>query len=278
ADPSLFVAPILYHFEWLHTEYDKVGQALLLGHLMECCTQITGGFYADPGYKDLEDLHKLGHPIAEIDENGSFFITKLKNTGGAVTIDICKEQLLYEIGNPSEYVTPDGIADFSKVVFREKEKNIVEACNADSRERTNQYKVNVCYDAGFEGVGEISYGGRTALERARLAADIIKKRWEIIGVQPEESKFDYIGYDSLFGGVISNKISDALPYEVRLRISVLTKDERTAKRLLRELQCMYINGPAGSCGITTRIDRLIAIENILVDRSDVKYSVRIEEI
>ena len=117
ADPALFVGPLKFEFGWGIDDAEKMGQALLLGHLMECAAQLTGGYYADPDYKDVPDLHCLGQPIAEIDESGDFFISKVDGSGGLVNVDICREQLLYEIGDPSHYITPDGIADFSKVTF-----------------------------------------------------------------------------------------------------------------------------------------------------------------
>lgn len=278
ADPSLFVGPIMHEFHWNSTDYDRIGQAMLTGHLMECCAQLTGGYYADPGYKDIPDMHRLGHPIAEIDEKANLFFTKPEGSGGAVTVDICKEQLLYEIGNPSQYITPDGIADFSHVKFVQDGPNKVIASGATSHPATDTYKVNIGYMDGYIGLGEISYGGTNSLNRAKLAADIIQKRWEIIGITPVEKRIDYIGYNSLYKDSISNSIHEGNFSEIRLRIAVRTKERSDAVRLIRELQCMYINGPAGGAGIASDIQSVLSVENILVPKSEIPYQIHIKEI
>lgn len=278
ADPSLFVGPIMHEFHFQADEYNKIGQAMLTGHLMECCAQLTGGYYADPGYKDIPEPHRLGHPIAEINENGEVFFTKPEGSGGAVLVDICKEQLLYEIGDPSHYITPDGIADFSHVVFKQEGSNKVSASGATSHPTTDTYKVNIGYMDGFIGLGEISYGGSNALNRAKLAADIIQKRWEIIGITPEERRIDYIGYNSLYKESISSQIHQGTFSEIRLRIAVRTKERMDAVRLIRELQCMYINGPAGGAGIASDIQSVLSVENILVSKKEIPYQIHIKEI
>lgn len=278
ADPSLFVGPIMHEFHWDSEDYDRIGQAILTGHLMECCAQLTGGYYADPGYKDISDLHRLGHPIAEIDENANLFFTKPEGSGGAILVDICKEQLLYEIGNPAYYITPDGIADFSHVSFVQDGPDKVIASGAFSYPATDTYKVNIGYMDGFIGLGEISYGGTNCLNRAKLAADIIQKRWELIGITPEERRIDYIGYNSLYKDSISSSIHDGLFSEIRLRIAVRTKERLDAVRLIRELQCMYINGPAGGAGIASDIQSVLSVENILIPKSEIPYQIHIKEI
>lgn len=271
ADPSLFVGPILHEFNWKPDEYEKIGQAILTGHLMECCAQLTGGYYADPGYKEVPDMHRLGHPIAEINENAEVFFTKAEGSGGLVNVDICKEQLLYEISDPSCYITPDGIADFSNVIFEQDGENKVLARGAVSHGLTDTYKVNLAYMDGYLGVGEVSFGGRNSLERAKLAADTIQKRWDIIGIKPLDAQFDYIGFNSLYKNKISSAILDGNPPEVRLRVAVHTNTEREAALLIREVQCMYINGPAGSSGITSRVEPTLAIENFLVPKASVAH-------
>lgn len=278
ADPSLFVGPILHEFRWTHGEPGKIGQAILTGHLLECCAQLTGGYYADPGYKEVPDLHRLGHPIAEIHEDGELFFTKAAGSGGLISVDICKEQLLYEIGNPARYVTPDGIADFSNVRFEQTAENVVTARGATSHGITDTYKANIGYMDGFLGVGEVSFGGRNALERAKLAADIIRKRWEIIDLTPLESSFSYIGYNSLYKSAISDKLMSGTPSEIRLRVSVRARTQREAELLIRELQCMYINGPAGSSAIASYVDTVVSMENILIPRSHILPQITYSEV
>lgn len=278
ADPALFVGPLKHEFGWTAQQEDKLGQALLLGHLLECASQLTGGYYADPGYKDVPDLHRLGQPIAEIDESGKFIITKVEGSGGLICTDICKEQLLYEISDPGYYITPDGIADFSQVTFTQLDDNRVLAENAHCKGLPDNYKVNIGYQECWTGFGEISYGGSNALARARLAADIVQKRWQLRKIEPEELRIDYIGYNSLFGKEVAEKIRHAEPCEVRLRISVRTQSRNEAVALLREVQCLYINGPAGGGGIFCNISQQLSVDNILVPHRDIRWKVSITEV
>lgn len=277
-DAALFVGPIRHEFGFKNEETEKMGQAILLGHLLECNAQVTGGYYLDPGYKDIENMAEIGFPIAEMDETGSFFITKLENSGGTVNVDVCKEQLLYEIKNPAEYIIPDGIADFSHVKFEQIEKDKVLATGANIKGIPDTYKVNVGYLGGYIGVGENSYGGLNSLNRARAVAEAIVKRWDIIGIKPQEYRVDYIGYNSLYGDKIAQVMSDGNCPEVRLRIAVRTDNEEDAILLIREVQCLYINGAAGSAGITSNVQRVVGVENIIIPRADVEYGVKMEVI
>lgn len=280
ADPALFVGILKHEYGWSAQTPDKLGQALLLGHLLECGSQLTGGYYADPGFKEVPDLHRLGHPIAEIDETGEFSITKVKGSGGLIDTRVCKEQLLYEIGDPGHYITPDGIADFSKVRFRQAAPDVVIASGATSKGEPDHYKVNVGYRNGFVGEGAISFGGATSLARAKLAADVVQKRWEIIGVKPhlDEVRVEYIGYNSLFRDSISEKVSSGPFSEIRLRIAVRTKDKATAQKAIREVDCLYINGPAGGGGISSKVANITSIENILIPRADLSPRVTLTEV
>lgn len=273
ADPALFVGPLKHEFRWTASQNHLMGQAILLGHLLECAGQLTGGFYADPGRKDVPDLHRLGFPIAEIDETGDFFVTKVAGSGGTVCESVCREQLLYEIGDPSCYITPDGIADFSKVTFTTLEKDKVLVQNASSKGEPDTYKVNVGYQDCFIGDASLSFGGSNALARAQLCADIVEKRLDLIGVHPEEYRVDFIGYNSLYKNAISKIITPVVSSEIRLRICARTKTQEEALAVVREIQCMYTNGPAGSSGIDYEVRRVVSVENILVPRADVPWTV-----
>lgn len=278
ADPSLFVGPLKHEFGWTAADRDKMGQAVLLGHLLECAGQLTGGFYADPGYKDLENLHILGFPIAEIDETGSFIITKPEGSGGAVNTSICKEQLLYEIADPANYITPDAIADFSKVTFKQIGKDRVLAENATSKGEPLDYKVNIGYQNCYEAEAGISFGGSNALNRARLCAEIVEKRMELLGLEVDEFRVDFIGYNSLYKDKISSYINNQVSNEIRLRISARTKDRQTGTAIVREIECMYTNGPAGGAGISSNVEEMLSVENIIIPRDDVVYKVIYREV
>ena len=269
ADPALFVGPLKHEFGWTAAHPEKLGQALLLGHLMECGSQITGGYYADPGYKDVEDLHILGFPIAEIDESGVFAISKVDGSGGRIDLGVCKEQLLYEITDPGHYITPDGIADFSAVTFEQTGRNRVTAKHATCKGEPQSYKVNIGYQDCWVGEACISFGGANALNRARLAAEIVEKRLRLIGVVPDEYRVEYIGYDSLYRESISSAISAGGHGEIRLCIAARTRNRDEAVAVTREVECLYINGPAGGGGIRSGVEQITSIDNILIPRQDI---------
>ena len=178
ADPSLFLAPIVDRFGWAKDDWARLGQGTLVGHLMECGMQITGGYFADPGVKDVPRPADCGYPIAEIDESGTATITKLASAGGMVNTATVKEQMLYEVHDPSRYLTPDVTADFSKVRIDETSKDHVQVTHGGGTERPKQLKVTVGFDGGLLGEAEASYAGINAAARARLARDILVERFD----------------------------------------------------------------------------------------------------
>jgi hypothetical protein len=193
SDPALFLAPLVYEFGWDLNNYDLLGKGTLIGHLLECGGQATGGYYAEPGKKDVDKLWELGFPIAEVSENGEFIITKVEGSGGVVNKDTLTEQMIYEIHDPSAYLTPDCIADFSNVTFTQMGKDVVEVKGASGREKTDTLKVSLGYKDCYIGEGEISYAGPGCLERAKLAAEIVEKRLALTNVKFDELKVDFIG-------------------------------------------------------------------------------------
>ena len=217
ADSALFLAPLKYEFGWAADDWDNLARGIMAGHLLECAGQVTGGYFADPGYKDVPDLWKLGFPLIEIDETGAFTVTKVEGSGGLVSVDTCKEQMIYEIHNPKAYLTPDATADFSKVTFRQVGENQVRAEHATTHGRPETLKVSVGYKDCFIGEGEISYGGSNCMARAELAAEILEKRIELTGIELEEYRTDFIGCNSLYRDAISKEIGSGTPCEVRLR-------------------------------------------------------------
>ncbi|HHV12866.1 MAG TPA: acyclic terpene utilization AtuA family protein [Clostridiales bacterium] len=279
SDPALVIGPLAYEFGWdMEKDLDRMGQAVLAGHLLECAGQVTGGYYADPGYKEVPDLERLGYPLAEIDESGTFIITKVEGSGGLVTTDTCKEQMIYEIHNPEEYYTPDAIADFSKVTFTQVGKDRVEAEHAVSKGKPGQLKVSIGYEDCYIGEGEISYGGSNCLERAKLAEEVVRKRLEITSAVLEEYRCDYIGYNSLYRDAISERLCDGNRSEIRLRISGRTKDEWNATLIANEVEALYTNGPAGGGGVVKRVEQVVSVCSIFISREDVTASVDYLEI
>jgi hypothetical protein len=280
ADPSLFLAPIMFEFGWAKDDYMRLGQGIVAGHLLECGAQVTGGYFADPGYKDVPELWRVGFPIAEVSENGDVIITKVEDAGGVVTRATCTEQLLYEIHDPSSYLTPDAIADFSSVTFEEIAPDQVLVKGATARENPATLKVSLGYKDGYVGEGEISYGGSGAYARARLAGDIVARRLDDLKVPIQELRIDLIGVNSLYKDSISTSIHpirhDAA--EVRLRVAARTASVEGARGIGNEVETLYTNGPAGGGGVSKSVAEIVAIGSILIPRDEVQIRVRCEEV
>ncbi len=274
ADPSLFVAPLVHSFGWQPDEWAELGRATLVGHLLECAGQVTGGYFADPGRKDVDDLERLGFPIAEVPEHGPVIITKVSGTGGLVTEATCKEQLLYEIHDPSAYVTPDTVADFSRVTVTDVGHDRVAVAGATGRARPDALKVSLGYRDGYIGEGQISYAGSGAVRRARLAAAVARDRLERSGISRSDLRCDLIGVSALHGEAISAAAMD--PYEVRVRVAARASSREAAQRIGEEVETLYTNGPAGGGGATRSVREVVAIASTFIPRALVPCTVRVE--
>ncbi|MGA2551245.1 MAG: acyclic terpene utilization AtuA family protein [Burkholderiaceae bacterium] len=275
ADPSLFLAPQIYEFGWAYDDWDRLGQGTVIGHLLECAGQVTGGYFADPGYKDVPALARLGFPIAEISDDASAVITKVEGSGGTVTAATCKEQLLYEIHDPSSYLTPDVTADFTGVTVTEDGPDRVRVVGGRGRARPETLKVSVGYIAGFAGEGQISYAGPGAVTRGRLALEIVKERIALMRLPVSELRLDLIGVDAIHGSRLSER--GATAYEVRARVAAMSDDLDTALRVGNEVETLYTNGPAGGGGATKSARRVVAIYSALLPRKAVTPAIHIEE-
>jgi hypothetical protein len=272
SDPALFLAPIIHAFGWPMDDWDLLGQGIVAGHLLECAGQVTGGYFADPSYKDIPDLARLGFPIGEVGEDGSLVITKVEGSGGAVTAQTCKEQLLYEVHDPVRYIQPDVIADFSQVTIEEIGRDRVRISGGRGSERPATLKVSVGYVDGFIGEGQISYAGPGALARGRLALDIVRERLKLTGVAASELRFDLIGVDSLHGTHVSAHANE--PYEVRVRVAGRTENLREAVRIGNEVETLYTNGPAGGGGAFKSARDVVAVASVLLPRELAKPHVQ----
>ena len=273
ADPSLFIAPAICEFGWDMNDWNLLGQATVMGHLLECAGQVTGGYFADPGRKDVPDLAGLGFPLAEIREDGAFVVTKVSGSGGMVTPATCKEQLLYEIHDPSSYITPDVVADFTEVRLTETGKDRVRVTGGKGRPRTDTLKVAIGYLDGWIGEGQISYGGPGALARGKLALEIVSERLKRTGVACDEIRCDLIGLDSLHRGGLSAGYD---PYEVRARVAGRTKSLREAIRIGNEVETLYTNGPTGGAGAWKSAREVIAMASTRIPRSRVSHRIHFE--
>ncbi len=275
ADPSLFLAPLVHEFGWAHDDWIRRGSGTVVGHLLECAGQVTGGYFADPGLKDVPDLARLGFPIAEVAPDGSAVITKVRGSGGRVTRATCKEQLLYEIHDPSAYATPDVVADFTRVRLVDDGDDRVRVEGARGSVRPDTLKVSVGYHDGFIGEGQISYAGAGAVARGRLAIDIVAARLQMTGVKVEELRCDLIGLNAMHGDASTR--ADREPYEVRVRIAGRTSDPHDAARIGNEVEALYTNGPAGGAGATRAVRDVLAVGSTFLPRDQVRCRVDIEE-
>ena len=275
ADPSLFLAPMVHEFGWPKDDYALMGQGTVVGHLLECAGQLTGGYFADPVTKPVAGMANLGFPYAVVEPSGGAVLTKLHDAGGEITLDTCKEQLLYEIDDPKRYLTPDAAADFTSVELDQIGKDTVRVSGGDGAPRPGTLKVAIGFRDGFLGEGQISYAGPNAAERARLAAEIVTKRLDKVHhLQPLEMRVDYIGESSAFRGATD---SHYRPVDVRLRVAAKTSTREEADLVGREVQALYTNGPAGGGGARKHTEEIIGVVSTLIDRGEVTPRVEIIE-
>jgi hypothetical protein len=272
SDPALFLAPMIHAFGWAMDDWNLLGQGTVAGHLLECAGQITGGYFADPGYKDVAGLARLGFPIGEVGEDGSLVVTKVAGSGGAVTAQTCKEQLLYEVHDPAKYFQPDVVADFSQVTVEEIAPDRVRVSGGRGAKRTDTLKVSVGYVDSYIGEGQISYAGPGAPARGRLALEIVRERLKLTDVAASELRFELVGVDSLHGPEVSARASE--PYEVRVRVAGRTENLREAIRIGNEVETLYTNGPAAGGGAWKSARDVVAVASVLLPRELAKPQVR----
>lgn len=275
ADPALFLAPLVHELGWATTDWSRLGAGTVVAHLLECAGQVTGGYFADPGVKDVPNLARLGFPIAEVDGDGAAVVTKVAGSGGLVTRATCKEQLLYEIHDPAAYLTPDVVADFTGVTFEDDGHDRVRVTGGTGWPRPDCLKVSIGYRDGFIGEGQISYGGPGAVERGRLAMEIVKERLRSVGASISELRADLIGVDAL--AVCGRAVRAGDPAEVRVRVAGRADAERDAARIGHEVEALYTNGPAGGGGATRSVREVLAVASTLMPRESVTCRVVILE-
>jgi hypothetical protein len=272
ADPALFLAPLIHEFGWPLDDRDLLGQGTVVGHLLECAGQLTGGYFADPGHKDVPGLAHLGFPIAEVSADGTAVFSKVEGSGGLLNRATCTEQLLYEIQDPAAYFTPDVVADFSGVSIEEIGSDRVRVSGGRGHARPGTLKVSLGYNDGFIGEGQISYAGPNALRRAKLARDVLSER--LAGAGVSELRFDFIGLSSIHGPQLSADAPE--PYEVRLRAAGRAASKHSAARIVREVEALYTNGPGGGGGASGSTKEVLAIHSVLIPRDAIhgEFNVR----
>lgn len=274
ADPSLFLAPLMHHFGWDSTDWEKMGQGTVVGHLLECSSQVSGGYIADPGYVDVPDLANIGFPFAEVQSDGSAVIGKLAHTGGRIDRLTCTAQLLYEIEDPAAYLQADVVADFSQVRFEALAADRVRVRGATGRKRPDALKATLGYRDGFIGEGQISYAGPGARARGELALAVLRERLQRLGWAGLEQRAELIGIDAMHGVALGGK---AEPYEVRLRLAVRADTRAQAERVAQEVETLYVSGPAAGGGVTQSVREVVAVASALIPRAQVRARTTILE-
>lgn len=248
ADPSLFVAPLAQRLGWDLADVPRIAAGTLVGHLLECAGQLTGGYFADPGYQDVPDLANLGFPFADVSSDGTAALGKLPGTGGLLTRATVREQLLYEITDPAAYLTPDVVMDVRNVTVT----NDVRVSGARGTPRPESLKVSVGYRAGSKVEAEISYAGPNAARRGALAAEIVSTRLAGVPVRVE-----------VLGG----------PTDCRLRVAAISHDPALLDRVGDEVESLYTNGPAGGGGVRAHVTEVLGIVSTLIPREAVRPAV-----
>lgn len=275
ADPSLFLAPMMHAFGWAPTDHARLGQGTGIGHLMECGAQVTGGYFADPGFKDVPDPWDLAFPIAEVEPDGSAVITKVAGSGGLVDRRTVLEQMFYEVHDPARYLTPDVVVDFTSAEIEEIGPDRVRVSRIGGTPRTDTLKVSVGVLEGFVGEDTFYYAGPGATDRARLAERILRERFRVVGLVAEELRIDILGVSALHGPMSR---STAEPYEVAVRVAARTRTRAEADKIGREVDGMAVSG----VGMTAkrvphgdRVREVVGIWSTLVPRDAVRPQVHL---
>jgi hypothetical protein len=265
ADPSLFVAPLAHRLGWELDDWPRIAAGTLVGHVLECAGQVTGGYFADPGVKDVADLAELGFPFADVESDGTAVVGKLAGTGGVVSTATVREQLLYEVTDPTGYRTPDVVLDFRAVRAEQSAVDQVRISGAVGRARPAELKVSVGYRAGYRAECGITYAGPNAARRARLAADVVTTRLRGTGLRVRADVLGALGDSGEPTG------------ECRLRVAAMAPDPEAADVVCHEVEALYTNGPAGGGGVRTDVREVIGIVSAVIPRTDVETQVTVLE-
>ncbi|MFB5082945.1 acyclic terpene utilization AtuA family protein [Symbiobacterium thermophilum] len=276
-DTAQFLGPLIHEFGWAPDDWDRLAQGIVLGHLMECSGQVTGGNY-QVGWEDIPDLHRIGFPIAEVSEDGTFILTKAPGTGGRVDLKSVKEQFLYEIHDPTSYVTPDVVCDLTTTRLEQVGENRVRVSGTKGRPAPPTLKALLGYADGWMGEGYISFSWPKAYSKAKRAAQIIRARLEMQGVKPEEIHEEYIGINSLWGALAPEPVDEDQINEVRLRIAIRTRNKKDCEILAREFPPLLLSGPPTASAVagTPQPRELMGLWSTLIPRELIEPYVKIE--
>jgi Acyclic terpene utilisation family protein AtuA len=278
-DTGLTLAPMIYEFDWDEKDYDLMSAGTVAGHILECGAQSTGGnFLGD--WQSIENMAEIGFPIAEAFPNGEVIITKHENTGGKVSYETVAEQLLYEIGDPKDYITPDCVADFSSIKLEDLGNNSVKVYNVRGAPETEFYKVSCSYQDGYAAVGSLTYSWPQALSKAKAADKILRKRLDNLGLQFDEIRTEFIGYNATHES-LAKEIDEDNINEIVLRVAVRSHDRNAVKRFGQEIAPLILTGPpsvTGFAGGRPKPSDVVAYWPALIPKNLVKSKVKILEL
>jgi len=275
-DTGLTLAPMIYEFGWDFKNHDLMSAGTIAGHILECGAQASGGnFLGD--WRSVPDMANIGFPIAEAYPDGTYYITKHEKLGGLVSVDTVSEQLVYEIGNPKEYITPDCVADFTSIQLEDAGKDRVKVFGIKGSGATPYYKVSMSYFDGYSAFGSLTYSWPDALEKAKYADKILRQRLVKLGLKFDEIRTEFQGYNACHGG-IAEKYE---PNEVVMRIGVRSKDRRSVERFGMEIAPLILTGPPGVTGFAggrPKPSDVVAFWPALIPKTAVTPKVLIEEL
>ncbi len=272
-DTALTMAPIRFEYGWSDTDYDRLAAGIVAGHIIECGAQCSGGncLY---DWRNIPDLGNVGYPIADAYEDGSFVITKHPGTGGRVSVHTVSEQLVYEMGDPHAYITPDVIADFTTIHIEDAGPDRVRVYGIKGTAPTDKLKVSIAYRAGFKAVGTLVYSWPDALEKAQLADRILRERLQRLGLRFDEILTEFVGVSATHGRLAGD--SGANAPEVQLRVGVRSDDRASVERFTREIAPLVLNGPpsvTGFAGGRPKVEEIVAYWPALIDKAVVQTHV-----
>lgn len=271
ADPSLFLAPMMHEFGWTCEQAELLAHGSGIGHLLECGAQVTGGYFVDPGYKEVPAPWDLAFPIAEVESDGDCVITKLEGTGGAVNRRTVLEQLFYEVHDPANYITPDCVVDFTTAEVEEIGLDRVRVRNIGGRARTPTLKVSIAVKEGYIGEDMFFYAGPGCLEKAKLAERVLRERFRIVNLDAQELRIDFLGVNAIHGPMSPPVHQE--PNEVAVRVAVRAKSRAEAEKAGREVDGMAVSGLSSTGKRVPHGDRVrevIGIWSMLIDRQRVR--------
>jgi hypothetical protein len=268
-DTGLTLGPMIHEFGWAPDDWDKLAAGTIAGHIIECGAQCTGG-NCQVDWKSIPDLWNIGYPIVEATDDGTFSVTKHPGTGGRITVAGIIEQLMYEMGEPQRYITPDCIADFTSVELEQAATDVVRVSGIKGKPATDSYKVSISYSAGYKAVGSLIYSWPQAYDKARAADAILRRRLDALGLKFDEMRSEFIGAGALHGELAGVPSPD-LP-EVLLRVGVRSGDKAALERFVKELAPLGLNGPPTVCGLGSgrpKVEEIVAYWPALMPKSAV---------